>query len=165
MRCIFESNPNTVPCCSYPCHATLRRLLRPTRCRLRFVARLCRDGSRPVLSRHKRGFLARVGLGNGPEWRCASSSSSSSSSSISRFDDENENEDEDEDDHDVSFLFSIRPQADGPTEPRNLRFHKPEVSQAPPVKKTVPAVSGRHRVFHLSQSRSFTRVPVRSSNR
>jgi hypothetical protein len=28
-------------CCSYPCHVTLRRFLRPTRCRLRFVARLC----------------------------------------------------------------------------------------------------------------------------
>jgi hypothetical protein len=25
------------------CHATLRRFLRPTRCRLRFVARRCRD--------------------------------------------------------------------------------------------------------------------------
>ena len=41
---------------SYPCHATLRRFLRPMRCRLRFVARLCRDCSRPALSRHKRGF-------------------------------------------------------------------------------------------------------------
>ena len=39
-------------CCSYPCHATLRRFLRPTRCRLRFVARLYRDGSQPVLSQH-----------------------------------------------------------------------------------------------------------------
>jgi hypothetical protein len=42
-----------------------------------------------------------------------SSYSSSFSSSISQFDDE----DEDENDHDVSFLFLIRPQADGPTEP------------------------------------------------
>jgi hypothetical protein len=47
-------------CCSYPCRATLRRFLRPTRYRLRFVARLCRDCSRPVLSRHKRGFHARA---------------------------------------------------------------------------------------------------------
>jgi hypothetical protein len=47
---------------------------------------------------------------DGPEWRCTSSSS------ISQFDDEDE--DEDENDHDVSFLFPIRPQADGPTEPR-----------------------------------------------
>jgi hypothetical protein len=35
-------------CCSYPYHATLRRFLRPTRCRLRFVARLSRDCSRTV---------------------------------------------------------------------------------------------------------------------
>ena len=47
-------------CCSYPCHATLRRFLRPTHCRLRFVARLCRDCSRPAISRHKRGFHARA---------------------------------------------------------------------------------------------------------
>ena len=47
-------------CCSYPCHATLRRFLRPTRCRLRFVARLCRNCSRPTLSQHKRGFHARA---------------------------------------------------------------------------------------------------------
>jgi hypothetical protein len=47
-------------CCSYPCRATLRRFLRPTRYRLRFVARLCRDCSRPAISRHKRGFHARA---------------------------------------------------------------------------------------------------------
>jgi hypothetical protein len=41
-----------------------------------------------------------------------SSSSSSSSSSSNR-----EIEDDDEDDQDVSFLFPIRPQAGGPTEP------------------------------------------------
>ncbi len=41
-----------------------------------------------------------------------SSSSSSSSSSSNR-----EIEDEDEDDQDGSFLFPIRPQAGGPTEP------------------------------------------------
>jgi hypothetical protein len=49
-----------LPCCSYLCHATLRRYLRPTHCRLRFVARLCRGCSRPALSRHKRGFYARA---------------------------------------------------------------------------------------------------------
>ena len=49
-----------------------------------------------------------------------SSSSSSSSSSISQFDDE----DEDENDHDVSFLFPIRPQTGGPTEPRTGRADK-----------------------------------------
>jgi hypothetical protein len=48
-----------------------------------------------------------------------SSSSSSSSSSISRFEDDDE--DEDENDHDVSFLFLIRTQAGGPTEPRTGR--------------------------------------------
>jgi hypothetical protein len=42
--------------------------------------------------------------------------SSSSSSSLSRFEDEDRYA-EDEDDHDVSFPFSIRPQAGGPTEP------------------------------------------------
>ena len=47
-------------CCSYPCHATLRRFLRPTRCRLRFVARLCRDCSRPAIFQHKRGLHARA---------------------------------------------------------------------------------------------------------
>jgi hypothetical protein len=47
-------------CCSYPCHATLRRFLRPTRCRLRFVARLCRECSRPAIPQHKRGFPARA---------------------------------------------------------------------------------------------------------
>jgi hypothetical protein len=42
----------------------------------------------------------------------AQPSSSSSSSSSNR-----EIEDDDEDDQDVSFLFPIRPQAGGPTEP------------------------------------------------
>jgi hypothetical protein len=44
----------------------------------------------------------------------AQPSSSSSSSSSNR---EIEDDDEDEDDQDVSFLFPIRPQAGGPTEP------------------------------------------------
>jgi hypothetical protein len=43
--------------------------------------------------------------------------SSSSSSSSSNREIEDENEDDDEDDQDVSFLFPIRPQAGGPTEP------------------------------------------------
>ena len=47
-------------CCSYPCYATLRRFLRPTRCRLRFVARLCRDCARPAIPQHNRGFPARA---------------------------------------------------------------------------------------------------------
>jgi hypothetical protein len=47
-------------CCSYPCHGTLHRFLRRTLCRLRFVARLCRDCSRRALSQHKRGFHARA---------------------------------------------------------------------------------------------------------
>ena len=47
----------------------------------------------------------------------SSSSSSSSSSSNREIDDEDDDEDEDEDDQDVSFLFPIRPQAGGPTEP------------------------------------------------
>ncbi len=41
---------------SYPCHATLRRFLRRTRCRLRFVARLCRDCTIALL--HSRAPVA-----------------------------------------------------------------------------------------------------------